>query len=70
MWYFNMLVPFQGHWEGTMPNGVSTLHPSESKRTPPKDGRAEWERPALRRLAASEAQHGGKNKGDGEEGHS
>jgi hypothetical protein len=53
-----------------MPNGVSTPHPSESERTPPKDGRAEWERPALRRLAASEAQHGGKSKGDGEEHHS
>ena len=33
--------------------------------TGPDDGRAEWERPALRRLQASAAEHGKKTKRDG-----
>jgi hypothetical protein len=39
-----------------MSHAISTSHTSKSEETLPKDGRAEWERPALRRvLPANEA---------------
>jgi hypothetical protein len=37
------------------------MEQSSTDKTSPKDGRAEWERPALRRLAAHEAQSGAHN---------
>ncbi len=51
-----------------MPNATSTLRPSVSDHTRLEDGRADWERPALRRLAASEAQHKGDEGGGGGKG--
>jgi hypothetical protein len=43
-----------------MPNQNSTPGPRETEqKNRLEDGRAEWERPALRRLAAIEAQAGG-----------
>jgi len=53
-----------------MSNVISTPRPSESEqKTRLEDGRADWERPALRRLAASEAQHKGDEGGGGGKGH-
>jgi len=59
-----------------MPNAISTLRPSESEQTrledgrvDLEDGRADWERPALRRLAASQAQHSKPGQGRDWQGH-
>ena len=47
-----------------MPNAISTPRPNESEqKTRLEDRRADWERPALRRLAAIEAQAPGGDEG-------
>jgi hypothetical protein len=42
----------------------SSVASSGHEQRPREDGRARWERPALRRLAASDAQMGGANMTD------
>jgi hypothetical protein len=49
--------------EGMMPNQISTPLPRETEqKSRLEDVRADWERPALRRLAAIEAQAGGEEQ--------
>jgi hypothetical protein len=52
-----------------MANSISAPKPSKSEQNRSEDGRADWERPALRRLKASEAQHSNTERGDGVEDH-
>jgi len=54
-----------------MPKVILPPGPTEREQTRSKEGRAEWERPVLRRLAANEAQqpHGGEEGGHQGGGH-
>ena len=44
-----------------------TIGPAKNEQVQP-DGRAEWERPSLRRLEANRAGHGAKTNPDGSQG--
>ena len=42
-----------------------SVFPTKNDQPPTTDGRAEWERPALRRIAAAEAKGGDAGAGEG-----